>query len=525
MDHIIHTQIMDISIFDLSKVNEIQQLLSEHFRNSILQDLERLFDEYSNEKDWLLIDQLEIDLGTVCYSDVIKKSIQQEWVQKIHDQIRLYLLDPKQYSKIGYRKVSLPERALEQWLFYMQKGYLPWSTDKIPDQWERQILEQLASDYPSIQLFRNFILSNPQILVRIIRQHESSFLELLLETILADSQKKLQYIIHEIATWIVLIQNGSNAKYIQEKRIEELIWDYIFQNSIEAPEKTIKYKWVPDFIESWVNNVNTNSANITRELVMQFVGLLNQLPISDPEVKQLQKQVYEIIWNRLGSGIIDKGDIGIPDEMRKHSDVRIENSQTLNNRAFYEKLNEYDNLFERQSELTENNPEDNELYLNHVGLILLHPFFNRLFKRLNYTASGEFISKETQLKAIYLLHFIATGSISAKEFELAIPKLLCGAPLEIPIDDVPEYRIEELEEAETMMNGAIEQWKPGLLSIQALRYNFLQRSGFWKTRHEQFVLRPEKNAVDILLRTSPVPWNLSIVKLSWLKNRIVVEWV
>ena len=64
-----------------------------------------------------------------------------------------------------------------------------------------------------------------------------------------------------------------------------------------------------------------------------------------------------------------------------------------------------------------------------------------------------------------------------------------------------------------------------LFSISALRHNFLQRSGFWKIKNDQVILQLEKSSIDIILKTYPVPWNLSIVKFPWLKKLIVVEWV
>ncbi|WP_431217983.1 contractile injection system tape measure protein [Puia sp. P3] len=34
----------------------------------------------------------------------------------------------------------------------------------------------------------------------------------------------------------------------------------------------------------------------------------------------------------------------------------------------------------------------------------------------------------------------------------------------------------------------------------------------------------EKHAVDILVRTYPFPWNMSIIKLPWLQQAIHLDW-
>ena len=59
-------------------------------------------------------------------------------------------------------------------------------------------------------------------------------------------------------------------------------------------------------------------------------------------------------------------------------------------------------------------------------------------------------------------------------------------------------------------------------AVEALREGFLQRVGKLVNRNDRLVLFMETSAIDVLL--DYLPWNLSIIKLPWLKDLLYVEW-
>lgn len=168
-------------------------------------------------------------------------------------------------------------------------------------------------------------------------------------------------------------------------------------------------------------------------------------------------------------------------------------------------------------------PEEG-LFLLNAGVILTHPFLSHLFKLSGLLVSGKFIAHGARQKAIHLLHYLATGRTVAGEFELTTAKILCGCPLEYPIEKQSVITAEELKEADSLLEGVLSHWGVKNITVEGLRGNFLTRSGKLSPKNDMLQLVIEKHAVDILVRTYPFPWNMSIIRLPWLNTTIQTDW-
>ena len=163
------------------------------------------------------------------------------------------------------------------------------------------------------------------------------------------------------------------------------------------------------------------------------------------------------------------------------------------------------------------------IFVSNAGLILLHPFLPTLFKRLYLWNGAGFADVDAWQKAIFILHFMATGRTDAEEYELAFPKMLCGYALEMPLPAEIPLTQEECGEAILLIESAIRTWeKLQQTSVAGLREGFLQRSGKLVEKSGQLYLMVESAGIDVLLDF--LPWNLSLVKLPWLKDILHVEW-
>ena len=167
-------------------------------------------------------------------------------------------------------------------------------------------------------------------------------------------------------------------------------------------------------------------------------------------------------------------------------------------------------------------PEEG-IYVANAGIVLLHPFLNQFFKNLQLIKEDDFVDSLSHEKALFLLHYLATGNTKAEEHELAIAKVLCAWPLEEPVNNFIELTEEELHEGDELLLSAIQQWSilKGT-SLDGLRESFLQRNGKLYFKNETLILQVEQGAVDMLM--DHLPWNLSIIKLPWMKDILKVEW-
>ncbi|MEM8525031.1 MAG: contractile injection system tape measure protein [Bacteroidota bacterium] len=164
-----------------------------------------------------------------------------------------------------------------------------------------------------------------------------------------------------------------------------------------------------------------------------------------------------------------------------------------------------------------------EFYIENAGIILLHPFLSPLFDACHLLANKQFQSSTTQIKALYLIHYLTSGSTTAQEYELVLAKFLCGLPLNYPIPKDIQLKKEQLEEANHLLKTVVQHWSAlGNTSPDGLREGFLQRAGKLAKRNDSWYLQIEPKTIDILL--DRLPWGISMIQLPWKKELLLVEW-
>jgi hypothetical protein len=167
--------------------------------------------------------------------------------------------------------------------------------------------------------------------------------------------------------------------------------------------------------------------------------------------------------------------------------------------------------------------EEEGIFINEAGIVLLHPFLYSFLKNMELVNEGIFRDIFSQQKSILLLHYLATGNTKAQEHELVVAKLLCGYPFQQTLDTGIEFSSGDMDGADELLAEVIAQWKiMNGTSPAALREVFLQRRGKLSFKNDFHTLQVEKNTIDILL--DRLPWSIHYIKLPWMKNRLTVEW-
>jgi hypothetical protein len=118
---------------------------------------------------------------------------------------------------------------------------------------------------------------------------------------------------------------------------------------------------------------------------------------------------------------------------------------------------------------------------------------------------------------------LATGNENVFEGNLVFEKFLCGLPLKMPVEKQSLLDDTIRNEAEVLLKEAITNWKAlKNSSPNDLRQLFIQREGKLMQKENQYNLVVERKAQDALLER--INWNISMLKLPWRKELIVVEW-
>lgn len=165
------------------------------------------------------------------------------------------------------------------------------------------------------------------------------------------------------------------------------------------------------------------------------------------------------------------------------------------------------------------------VYVRNAGLVLLAPFFPRLFGLLNLLDEKKTLSvRAHQIKAIYMIQYLVTADEILPEYELFLNKLLTGYE---PGESFPSFlKIEEadLQILLSLLNGVRQNWsKMKNTSIQGFRTSFLLRDGVLEEQDDKWLLMVDPRAYDVLLDT--LPWSYSPIKFPWMMKPLYVKWL
>ncbi len=165
-----------------------------------------------------------------------------------------------------------------------------------------------------------------------------------------------------------------------------------------------------------------------------------------------------------------------------------------------------------------------EVIISNAGLILFWPFLTRLFENLSLVKSGAFVSPESMNRAVYILQYLGFYEIDFPEYKLILNKLMVGMQAQDHLVPFITLTDEEKEIAQSLFNGLINNWeKVKNSSPEGIQQTFIQREGILRFQKDKVSLVVDKKGVDILLDS--IPWNISLIKLSWMKKPIYVEWM
>jgi hypothetical protein len=474
MQHIIKKQVIDLSLDKKLDAFFIQQKVSDKYYSKILPMLLKAFDGASNDEEVIEIDSLAIDIGTINSKELEEGGWEERVFKNISEQ--LIPVNLGLTSQVNALKKSRPISSADQWIFYMRHGYLPWNVLALNEDWYSNVLSAFAADSKAITKLRNLIKNNADSVPRMVSQNSASFLTSLVETLTAENQAGLNRSINEIAEIIASkIGKGKSVNLFQRYVVKQKLWREVLELTASADK-------------------NETPSRIAFQL------LTNNL---SPQQLRSGKAKDFLLKNKTGAALFKK-------IMKEKENKLIDPKEKISTKEVTgnENINALDT---------------DGIFVSNAGIILLHPFLFRFFKNLNLFAEERFVDKLSHQKALYLLHYLATGNMSPQEYELAIAKILSGYPLEEPVNHSIKLTQQELTESESLLLSAIGQWEIlKSTSPDGLREGFLQRNGKLYLKNGILTLQIEQGPIDMLL--DHLPWNLSIIKLPWMKDILKVEW-
>lgn len=474
MTHIIRQQILEVE-FDGAEAEAapLQRRLQRLCYDHLMPAIEQALDRHSTPGRLLYLERLELDMGTMPM-ERLELDLPESLARALERSLREETAAAQAGDAVS---VTLQQGAAEAFLQFLETGMLPWWF-RLPSgmNLEQVLLELLASkkrsesgsDKVATALPR--IIAPPLVRRRLLLQFSQDFLSTLLALVSPQGWATVN---------AFFVKLDGLAIPCAAREISEAVWEEAF-------------------------------AAVTRgkEVVERALAAAVWLSLTPDAQKSAIPQ-----WEELWPGI----SAPVPDGVAEPADSA---SGKQRNKALHQEPAVTGT--HAALRLSPQSEAQAGIYLDNGGLVLLHPFLPQLFRALRVAREDRLLQPE---RALALLHFLATGSDVASEYQLMLAKVLCGVDLKSPVPSRQELAEAELKECEALLEAAIRHWGAlGDCSVDALRGTFLLRPGKLTLLADgEWRLQVEAGGCDILL--DQLPWGISTVKLPWMERMLRVEWL
>lgn len=484
-NHIINKVVIEVSVSNKEKANEIKDNISSFLAMDVFPELEKHFNTVQaalSPTHILQIQRLMVNLDgsqsslNMTLQSNILESVEKELAKKITPAL-VEKHDAKTDGEVNL--LSNEERLLSTFIHFIEKGYMPWwnSNETTTIIFESGVFKKIVSS-------KNFVskvvysIQKPKVQERIINQFTNAQIKQICHAII--KAKNLEIVLENASVKQLLKQSPEDRKALWSLILNALILsddnaeEYIKQNIRTIPLlKTVKKQDTEELILKQILAIFPfvkHRENLT--------ALKNKKP-KVPEAQRNSKALKKVIHP-------------------------IENIQANKNT--------------QQDKITQ---EINGYHMPNAGLVLIHPFMSNLFKHCNL------IDPETKRLAdpevcAHLLHYIATGKTNQPESSMLFEKFLCNIPLHHSISRHIKLSRKHKSEAAKVIAAVQQNWSPmKTASIELLQYEFFQRPGKLVIDNNQ-TLTIERKTQDILL--DKLSWGIGFIKLPWQKEFIYVNW-
>jgi len=449
---------------------QIRKRLNDQLQYDLIAILESLFSGSFSSDEYITIDKLKIDLGTVTpdvfeqhFVELIAPKLKSE-LQKLaeaHESTFLQqeqLLDDHVNTSISSNSKQGQEiRAL---LYFLMHGIYPWWYKKEQQQTPEALLANLSKEAIDTLLLNILSLKNYRSIEEAAKVTDRLFIHL--------PPAQNERLIYQLLN---LYNSASLTNNIDAliKNKQDLIQSF----SITAKEF---YKSIFQLI------IDENTAE-DQHVIEHFIKWLNNNQKKSPDE---------------ASGIINSSTL--KEALKNDADVNKKKKQASSE------------------------TEQEGIYISNAGLILVCPFLPSFFKEVSLlNTQNQFISVAAQQKAAVLLYYLQCNSESYNEWEMAFNKIICGIPVEEILAAEITIAEKEKEECNALLQSIVDYWDALRgASTEAVQNTFILREGKISHKEDHWLLQVERTGVDILLER--LPWSYSTIRLPWLNHLIYTEW-
>ncbi len=542
--NLIHQLTLQLRFPQGSSVEEVDAVADTCYdtycKKAVEDTLERLGKRYDIE-----VESMQIDLGTLALEDipyVLPARLESELLNYVNqgdviDEIGLKnFLDrnggevlPNEIRALVMDGMSVwqSEKAADKmqiFLAYLLDERIPWqmeAQDFNPQKWADECIPLIFSDVRIIRAFSHFLQTFPSAYVRCRNLWRESLSTLLPLPLFEDNAPVLQTTVTETSG----TEDLSFAELCERTEIREIMAEgmSVWKQTEAASEKMrifLAYLW--DGRIPWQTEVRDfNPQTCADECIplvfanvhvfRAFFRFLQAYPLARMRCRNLWGKIFSeaLPLPLFGDSISVVQTSGYSAVSSEHSSKEEEELQEI-------QTEEIPILYSPK--------ENKKRWVDDAGIVLLHPFFNTLFHRLELLdEKSRFKNTSSVERAVHLLKYLADTTSSHFSHQLNLEKILCGLPCHYPMRHRFEVTEKEKDEVSQVLKAACDYWKPlNGTSEEGFRQSFLRRSGEMEYADQSWLLKVEGMAVDILM--DDLPWEISVITLPWMKDPLMVDW-
>ncbi|MBK8194085.1 MAG: hypothetical protein IPK76_13065 [Lewinellaceae bacterium] len=230
--HIIGRQTIRLQTDRYQGAHQVQQAVSKAYWQHVVPVLERVFDRHAGPGVWIRLDSLEIDLGSIDLTLLEKAEFESLVAEKVENALleAIRRLPPQQAEG---RPTALHQFDL--WLWWLQHGSLPWYSSAPEATWFEHVLETLGLEQKSVDKLGQLARQHPEVIRRIVLQHNQPFLKAMLELHTGQSQAAFLRGIQELTSALTTSDPGISGNDIRALEIH--FWETALRETIQFQRK------------------------------------------------------------------------------------------------------------------------------------------------------------------------------------------------------------------------------------------------------------------------------------------------
>ncbi|MHA7059791.1 contractile injection system tape measure protein [Aquimarina sp. M1] len=550
--HIINKVFFEVNTSDTKTAYYLKDNLDMFLKQQLLPTLEAYFDSLTSKGNQIIrFDTLELNISSIEVKDQVQ--LQLDIIKSLQKQVLSYKgLKTSKIEGVSFSVMDKGKSDVETFFYYLKTGQNPW--------WDTK------TDFGTIEFIDTIVFNN---------DFQLKFKESL------SNKRTRQRLIYQFSDEVLVKIISQNRlpkpfpKTLAKKEIREYYWEiitkYISDGSTIAVQgglatlfTTLKEELNEPKIYKVVNRILKETIKqICKREDEHNPKLQKSTSVQESLVKDLERILFvelKLLQNLKEKDLEDKVYSQLKPQLKKHIDAGLLHKIiSISVRQIHKKLKEKTNkseqeiiaftslLISEKSEVIQNDPpkfsdteeykkenvqfqkeetieSDPVVYIDNAGLLLLHPYLNKLFTELDLlNKEGEIKPNKVEL-SIHVLHYLATKKERQPESKLVFEKFLCGFPIDKPIRKNISIPQNFKEEADSLLESVLTNWQVlKNTSADGLRENFIKRAGkLILDDTSKYRIIVERKTQDILLEK--LPWNLTIVKLPWIDRLIFVEW-